>query len=677
MTKNPKIAENSERLLEQLANLSESELSDLVLLHNQRYFQENNPEITDEAFDKLVEALRFINPRALALAQIGHRESAGSKTNFGDEVIHLQPMLSLDKCYDETTFFKWAEKIVGDFVAMPKIDGVACSIIYSGKGELVEASTRGDGRTGENITKNAVLISDLPSMLSRKVVESAIKEENYLEVRGEVFFPLSRFNESFAEDFSNPRNLAAGVLKLKESDPTKNNILKFFPYDIRGSRANNEQNKFLLLEQLGFSMMPWSIVKNDASATEIYFEFLKKRASFDYEIDGVVYRANLASDQARLGETAHHPKFALAFKFHGESAPTRLIGVEWSVARSGVVTPIAVVEPVFVSGASVSRASLHNLGIFLQHDLRENTLVEINRRGGVIPHLERVLSRKGAALPVPERCPSCGGPLIIDGDFLRCQNPQDCEEVVVSKLLHFCHVLGLEGLGEKIVRKLFREGMLKRFGDVFRLKAEGLASLDRMGNVLANKLVDEINRKREISLATFIKALGISEIGSNISELIAANFHTLSRIRALSPEDLLPIYGVGERIATSLVEGLMDDGAEIEDLLTEVKVKDEETMTEELDTSHPLFDKSVIFTGKMAHLDRKSAQNAVKKIGGKAPGAMSSAIDFLVIGDEGSPLLGEGKKSTKQKVAEKLKAEGSSINIISESEFLKLLGKQI
>lgn len=668
MKKMNEIEKSSEQLIKSLATLSEAQLSELIYVHNRKYFYENSPSITDEAFDKLVEALKLLNPKAEALVAIGHNERA-----FGNEITHQRPMLSLEKCYDDASFFKWAEKINGDFLAMPKIDGVACSVIYSTQGELLQTATRGDGRVGENITKNALLIPDLPAKLPKEIVSSIAASDENLEIRGEIFLPISKFKEQFAKEFVSPRNLAAGVIKLKESDQSKNQALRFFPYDLRGSILTTEREKFELLERLNFSMMPWRIVHNDESATEIYFEWLKLRDTFDFEIDGVVFRANLLNDQRRLGETAHHPRYAMAYKFQGESAQTKLVGVEWSVSRTGSVTPVAIVEPVFVSGASITRASLHNLGIFLSLELAEESLVEIVRRGGVIPHLERVLFKKGAPLSIPEHCPSCGGALVVDGDFLRCAQPDSCEEVVVAKLIHFVHVFGIEGLGEKIIRKLFQAGLVKKFGDVFRITASDLHGLERMGEVLASKLLEEIHKKRTIDLPTFLRALGINEIGTNVSELLAANFHILARIRELSEEDLLAVHGIGASIARSLIDGLRELSTEIDDVLTEVSITEGETINVDADITHPLFGKSVVFTGKMAHLDRKAAQALVKSFGGKTPDAMSAAVNFLVIGDDGSPLLGAGKKSTKQKAAEKLISAGHHIEIISESDFLKMV----
>lgn len=667
MSHQKRIEESSRALLETLSTLSEKELSDLIAYHNKKYFIDAAPEITDEAFDKLVMALKFINPRAEILSQIEAVDV------FRDEVTHQRPMLSLDKCYDSETFFKWSEKINGGLIAMPKIDGVACSILYSLTGAMMEAATRGDGRIGENITKNIRMIDSIPASLPSLPILVPQEGQNNFEIRGEVFLSLSRFNSEYAKDFANPRNLAAGALKHKEQEKSKAYALQFFPYDIRGTNAKTEEEKFRLLKQCGFTMMPWRIVANDEKATEIYYEFLEQRSSLDYEIDGVVFRANELNDQIRLGETAHHPRYAIAFKFHGESAQSKLIDVQWSVSRSGTITPVAIVSPVFVSGATIQRASLHNLGIFEKLGLCEESMVEINRRGGVIPHVERVIAKKGAPLKAPLNCPSCGKGVVIDKDFLFCADKENCEEVVVARLMHFAQVIGIDGMGEKIVRKLFKQGLLRNFQDLYRLKAEDVLALERMGDLSAKKLINEIEQKKELSLEVFLRALGIDDVGTNVAELVCMNFFSLQKIREINVEDLLKIHGIGERIAHSLVEGLKEHAREIDALLNFIHVKDYREEAILSDKNNAIFQKSFLFTGKMAHMDRKAAQNLVKKLGGKAPGGMSEKIDFLVIGDEGSPLLGQGTKSTKHKAAEKLIKEGSSLKIISESEFLKLI----
>jgi DNA ligase (NAD+) len=664
MAKNT-IPENSALLLNRLSQLSTPELEELIVYHNEKYFVDVAPEISDEAFDKLVEALRFKHPSSPVLLELGEKA-------FKSEVIHQQPMLSLDKCYDDETFRKWADKIHGDMVAMPKIDGVASSIIYSPEGELILAATRGDGRVGEDITKNARLISEIPLKLHKSKHAALFLVNDNLEVRGEVFLKLSRFNQHYSEEFANPRNLAAGALKHKEEQKSKAYGLSFIPYDLRGTKAQNEVEKFMLLAELGFVKMSIKSIKNTAEAEVFFRDFQKQRNNFDFETDGVVYRANQLKDQIRLGETAHHPRYAIAYKFQTESAQTELLGVEWSVSRTGVITPVALVKPVFLSGATISRASLHNLGIFLSLGLKENSLVEVNRRGGVIPHVERVLSATGKPLLPPNECPSCHKAVVRQDDFLMCLNKDQCAKAVISNLVYFCHVIGLEGFGEKIITRLYDAELVRNFADIYRLSVAELGYLERMGDVLAHKLWQEIQKKRELDLPVFLKALGIAEVGANISEFVASNFKSLSELRALNVSELEKLHGIGERIANSLVDGLKEMSDEITELLKEIKVRDYEPPAKSHDQSSVFFGKGVIFTGKMAHLDRKSAQDLVKSLGGNTPGAVSAKTDYLVIGDEGSPLLGQGAKSTKQKEAERLIAEGAKIKVLSESEFLKL-----
>jgi DNA ligase (NAD+) len=658
-----KIASKSDELLRSLKNLDLNELERLVNYHNRCYFIDFKPEISDEAFDKLVEALRLKNPGSELLKKIG--SSLDENHGFGEEVVHTEAMLSLDKCYDDDNFKKWSEKIAGEFVAMPKIDGVASCLSYDKDGHLHKAATRGDGRVGEDITRNIRLIKDLPKKL-------ALREPLQLEIRGEVYLPLSRFKKEFAETFANPRNLAAGALKQKTAERSEHYGLCFFPYDIRGLNLASEKEKFEALKNLGFSMMPWRLIADFTEAMATVRDFARIREELDYEIDGVVFRANRVSEQLRLGETAHHPRFAIAYKFQGESAVTELLGIEWSVARSGAVTPVALVKPVFVSGASISRASLHNFGIFKNLALKSKSLVEIKRRGGVIPQLEQVLQAEGDDLEAPTRCPSCDGPLLLEGDFLYCSKKDACEEIVVGALVHFCRVIGLEGFGEKLIRKLFQAGMLNKYSDLFRLKKEDLLSLDRMGEKLADKLIREREAKNNISLAIFIESLGIDEVGRNIAELIASQFISIDKIINLEAEDLEDIHGIGPRISESFMTSIKSLSKEISELERFLTISHDSGAFNNAHPENPLYGKNFVFTGKMAHLERKSAQDLVKKRGGHAPSAMSSQIDYLVIGDEASALLSDAKKSSKHKEAEKMIADGKPIRIISESEFLAM-----
>lgn len=650
------IQATSAKLLKDLPQLSADELEYWVRHHNEAYFEKSAPEISDEAFDKLVETLRMVKPDAAVLEELGEKPAAKS-------LVHKEPMLSLDKCYDDETFQRWREKIVGSIVAMPKIDGVACSLHYDERGHLALGLTRGDGRSGEDITANVRLIKDIKDKVDPHLARN-------VEIRGEVYLRISRFKEKYEAEFANPRNLAAGALKQKEASKSQAYGLSFFPYDIRGTKLESERKKFELLSKLGFNAPPLAF---DADYKAVVKDFFDKRDQIDFEIDGVVFRADSIAEQNRLGETAHHPRFAIAYKFQGESAQTHLVAVEWSVARTGVITPVAIVKPVFVSGATVTRASLHNLGLFRKHHLSQNALVEIVRRGGVIPHVERVLRSEGEELQAPVNCPSCGKTATEDGDFLRCSDPATCDQIQISRILHYCYVLDIEGFGEKWVKVLFERGLVKSLADLYLLKKEDLLKLDRMGDILATKLIEQISQKREVELWVFLNALGFAEIGPTVARALAQHFKSFEALRLARKEELTSIFGVGESIADALSEGFRLFATEIEDLLRYVRIV-EATKRVVSDENHPLFNKSVVFTGKMAHLDRKEAQKRVLAVGGNTPSSVTSSTDYVVIGDDGSALLKGGERSTKHKAADKLVASGSALQIISETDFLKLLG---
>ncbi len=662
MNSQAEIAKSSLDLLDQLPSLSTAQLELLIGHHNQAYFDNNKAEISDEAFDKLVETLRFLDPDSFVLEEIETQKVLKATVGV---VVHQQPMLSLDKCYDDDSFFKWREKVNGPLIAMPKIDGVACSIRYDANGQLLISATRGDGKRGENITANVKRIQDVPHALLR-----ALGVE--VEIRGEVYMKLSRFASRYQEQFVNPRNLAAGALKQKEADRSAAYELSFFPYDLRGVALETETEKFALLSILGFQVPVTGVGDSDEECKKAFLHFAKKRSELDYEIDGVVFRANRVSEQGRLGITAHHPKWAIAYKFQGESAQTYLENVEWSIGRTGVITPVVIVRPVFVSGATITRASLHNWGMFRRLHLSQGALVEIVRRGGVIPYLERVLRGGGEAMLAPDCCPSCQGFVTVDGDFLRCQNPLSCPSVIEAKIEHFCAVLDIDGFGKKIIQTLIKEKLVQHPADLYRLKISDLLGLERVGEKLATKLLKEIALKREIDLAHFITAMGISEVGPTIADAIVKQYPTMEALKQASVDEILSIYGIGISIAESLVEALKTEKASIEDLLTEIKISKASANTN-LNLLHPLFGKSIVFTGAMRHLERKEAQKQVRAVGGKTPATVSSSTDYLVIGDEGSSLLGAGEISSKQKSAQKLIEKNAPIQIISETDLIKLL----
>lgn len=660
------VAERSRSLLARLPALGVDELAAEVATHDQAYWRDHAPQIDDATYDALVEALRLRAPDAPILQRVGGGEAAivepGGERRFG-QVRHEQPMLSLDKCYDDETLEKWAEKIQGGFFVTPKIDGLACSLRYDGAGQLKLCATRGDGKVGDDITQNARQIGDIPAQVPAPPGVA-------FEVRGEVYLALSRFRAHYSGEFANPRNLAAGALKQKDPARSAEYGLSFFAYDVLGLPLASEQEKRAFLARQGFSVPEGHYAEGAEALAAHYRALLEKRAAFDYETDGVVMKADRVSEHERLGLTAHHPRYALAYKFQGDAALTTLVDVEWSVGRSGVITPVAVVEPVFVSGVTVTRASLHHAGYIGKLGLRHQARVELVRRGGVIPHVERVIEAEGSELPRPTCCPSCAGPVRDEGDFVYCAGPDVCPDVVRARVFHFTSVIDVLGFGKKHLAQLIERGLVRGAADLFRLTQDQLTGLERMGPTLAEKLISELRARQRLPLATFLTALGIEEVGPTVAETLCAAYPTLPALRAASAEDLAALHGVGPAIAGALVAGLQARAAEIDDLLGLLTL---EAPVRAAPSDHPLSGRSVVFTGKLARLDRKNAQRQVREVGGKTPAGVTADLDFLVIGDEGSPLLGEGTKSTKQVAAEKWIAKGAGIRIVSEGDFVQLL----
>ena len=661
------LEKRSQDLLMQLPQMSEVDLVTAIREHNAAYWDQNEPQISDEVYDQLVETLRGMNPSAPVLNELGETvASEGPERRFA-AIAHHVPMLSLEKCYDDETLNKWRDKNPGRTTVTPKIDGAACAVRYLANGTLELAVTRGDGKKGDAITENVKTIADIPNVL-----KAGCGADYPIEVRGEVFMRLSRFQNHFADEFVNPRNLAAGALKQKDSQKTAAYGLSFFAYDVIGTPFDTEEQKNSFLEKAGFTLPPCLYISPDENLAAGFRHFESQRHELDYETDGVVMKADLVSLQKERGFTAHHPRYAIAYKFQGESSGTTLLDIEWSVGRSGVITPVAIVEPVHVSGATVSRASLHNAGYLEKLGLSKKAQVEIARRGGVIPQVERVIRGTAEPYTLPASCPSCSGPIRQEGDFIYCEGSDRCPDVLRTRLAYFTKTIDVLGFGKKHLAALVERGLVKELVDLYRLKLDELVTLDRMGEKLAHRLLGELDAKRKLPLTVFLTALGIDEIGATVAETLVAKYQTLRALREASEEELSEIHGIGESIASSCVHGLKARSDEIEKLLEEIDLIH---IDEPATRGGLLQGQSVVFTGKMAQLDRKTAQLKVRELGGKTPGSVTQDLSILVIGDDGSPLLGDGKKSSKHKTAEKYMSSGATIQIMSERDFLKMIGE--
>jgi len=625
-----------------------SELEAEVRKHNRLYFVEHRPVISDYEFDRLVLELRKRKPNSKALTElISNVVPAGAK------VIHKIPMLSLDKCYDEKTIIDWASKFEGDVVASPKIDGCAVSIKYGKDGRLVQAATRGDGVEGEEITANVRTIKEIPQQIHLKNVE----------VRGEIYMSLSVFKR-YEKEFANPRNLAAGAVKQKDPKKTAQYELSFLSYELLGAGIKTEEEKRKVLAKEGFPVAEWVLASQDKMQS-VFDKFLKKRDEYDFETDGVVYKANIVSEQERLGVTAHHPRYAIAYKYQGESGVTKLVDVEWSVARNGVITPVAVVEPVELSGVTVTHASLHNVGILKKLGVSSGAKVLMMRRGGVIPNVESVVEGSGRAVEVPKKCPSCGAPTERRDDFLYCTNSKSCVASKIAELEHFIKEIGCDGFGEKLIAKLYENGFVTDPAEFYTLTKDDLLQLERMGDVLANKLVAAINDKRNLTLEVFLRSLGIREVGRHVSKILG-EYGDIHKVMALKEEELSNIHTIGSVIAHEVVAGLKEKKPLIEKLLKQVKIKKVEVKAKV--KGGPLAGKKVLFTGALVTMERKEAQTLVEEAGGEAAEGVSRELDYLVVGDSG----GAGSKLDK---AKKIIADGGKMRILTEKEFLKMVGR--
>ena len=657
-----------------LPKFTADELEALIRRGNVEYWDKHAPTLPDALYDQLVERLKRMNPDAAVLSAMGPSAPAEPALaadeavllppgeRFGAGVIHKRPMLSLDKCYNEVDLQAWATKFTGEIVVMPKMDGVACSLRYDRKGKLVLAATRGSGVEGEDITANALDIPAIPAQLKTKGVE--------LEIRGELYMKLSEFAR-FKGDFANPRNLTAGSIKQKDRSKSRAAHLSFFPYDVIGPDFADEREKFALLVELAFAEIDHEFVPRE-QLQAAYERFAKARAGLDYEIDGVVYRTSSVKEQQRLGLTGHHPRYAIAYKFQGDSGVTDLLDVLWSVSRTGVITPVALLEPVELSGAMIGRASLHNLNIFEALGVTHGCRVEVTRRGGVIPNVERVIEAgpHARSFELPTQCPACGSPTIRqkkrEGEFLFCSQPKKCVQARLGELEHFAKVVDIQGFGPKVITAAVDAGLLSTPADFYTLRAAELEELERLGEKSAQNLIDQIEAHRELPLAVFLQALGVEHLGKQNAQLLAGEFEDLKKIRGLQRDDLMTVKGIKDAIADAIVDGLAARAELIDALLKHVEVLRGEKP--EPVAGGALTGKSFVFTGTLEGFTREQAQARVLALGGETPSGVNKALSYLVVG------AGKGAKSSKQKRAEELIAAGAPLKVLSEAEFLELSG---
>ncbi len=659
------------------------ELRQQIHYHNYRYYVLDSPVISDAQYDALLQELRDLEaayPELLTPDSPTQRVGAPPRDEL-PSVAHRQPMLSLDTVPDVGELANWVRTVqeaAGDtpvrFTAEPKFDGLAVELVYE-NGLLVLAATRGDGYTGEDVTPNVRTIRQVP--LGLLAGEGAPPPPALLEVRGEVYMRLDDFNRLNAEReaageplFANPRNAAAGSLRQLDANITASRPLSIYLYDVGTVEGYTFPTQGVLLDTLprwGFPVCDQVRIVSGLDDLVAYHADLKaRRDSLPYEIDGVVYKVDDRSLHEVLGLRTRSPRWAVAHKFPPRQQTTRLLDVMWSVGRTGLVTPVAVLEPVNIGGVTVSRATLHNLDELERKGVLIGDWVVVQRAGDVIPQVVMPISerRTGEEHPPhpPEACPVCGAATVRSpGDpYLRCTN-LDCPAQIRGRLEHFGSRLALdiEGLGEKLVAQLVDTGLVTRLPDLYDLDVDTLARLERMGTKSAENLVREIEQTKRTTLPRFLYALGILHVGEGVANALARHLRSLRAIMDATEQELAQVEGVGPEIAGSVHEFFHEprNRQTVEDLLAK-GIQVEEMAAEP--ASADLAGKTFVFTGGLQGFSRDEAAELVETRGGKVTGSVSSSTDYVVAGeDPGSKLA---------------KAREVGVTVLDEAEFRRLLG---
>ncbi|MFC4410043.1 NAD-dependent DNA ligase LigA [Chungangia koreensis] len=640
------------------------ELHKLLHEYGYAYYVLDQPMVPDAVYDQYLKELLAIeadNPDLIFPDSPTQRVGGNILEGF-EKVTHKTPMLSLSNAFNEEDlrdFDRRVKAVVGEsvrYVCELKIDGLAISLTYE-NGTFVLGSTRGDGTTGENITANLRTIRTIPLRL---------KNDISIEVRGEAYMPKKSFNklneerEQKGEDlFANPRNAAAGSLRQLDPKIAASRNLSIFLYSIGGDPEqyglDSHSESLDYLDEMGLTTnKERRVCQTIDEVVEYVKEWHDKRPNLSYEIDGIVVKVDRFIHQQELGFTAKSPRWATAYKFPAEEVVTRLIDIELSVGRTGVVTPTAILEPVRVAGTTVARASLHNEDLIREKDVRIGDLVIVRKAGDIIPEVVAPLTeqRTGSEEPysMPSECPACGSELIrIEGEVaLRCVNPQ-CPAQIVEGIIHFVsrNAMNVDGLGEKVVEQLYREEMIKDVSDLYKLTVGELVTLERMGEKSATNLVNAIEASKENSVERLLFGLGIRHVGEKVAKILSQEFGSLQAIMSASREQLTAIHEIGDKMADSIVEFFNND--EVRELIQrleanginmEYKGRRAATVSED-----SLFaGKTVVLTGKLEQLTRNEAKEKIEAMGGTVAGSVSKKTDLVIAGEDAGSKLAKAEQ---------------------------------
>ena len=665
----------------QRAELRLSELIELINEHNYQYYVLDNPNISDSDYDKLFQELLNIEnnyPELLTSNSPSQRVGAEPSEAF-KQIKHTTAMLSLGNAFYEDDLIAFNKRICDEldlvdieYTAEPKFDGLAVTIHYE-NGNLKLAATRGDGYTGEDVTHNIKTINTIPLTISLKDLPSQF------EVRGEVFMLKNDFlllNKSQSEKgektFANPRNAAAGTLRQLDPSVAVKRPLRFYAYNIFSSTTqitNSQAESFEILKKYKIpTTQHIKVIKGVEGMMSYYKEINDLRPSLPFDIDGVVYKVNLFKHQDNLGFVSRAPRWAIAHKFPAEEAHTELLGIDVQVGRTGSITPVARLRPVQVAGVTVMNATLHNEDELRRKDIHIGDHVVVRRAGDVVPEVVRVISEKrpqdAKKFEMPNICPSCNSILVKDKDeaVLRCVNGISCPAQKKQGLMHFVSrkAMNIDGLGEKIIDQLIDSNLLNQTSDFYRLKKEQLLSLERFAEKSADNLIKSIENSKNTSMARFIYALGIRNVGEATANDLANHFGNLNKIKQASLDQLIEVRDIGPTVAESIFKYFNSSESvnEIEQLVSlgihwqDIKL--------DLNKKRELEGQVFVLTGTLPTLKRDEAKALIMNAGGKVSGSVSKNTDYVVAGDEAGSKLEAAKKL--------------NITIIDESKLIELTG---
>lgn len=655
-----------------------SELCFKINYHNYRYHILDDPEISDAEYDSLMRELQDLENKypSLRKSDSPTQKLGAPITKTFDAVPHRVPMLSLGNAFNRTEVEKWVKRVksgigkdeVVEFVTEPKLDGCAVELIYQ-NGVFTRGATRGDGMTGEDITYNLMTIKDIPSRLSGKNIPS------YLEVRGEVYMEIEAFSElnrtqakSEGKLFANPRNAAAGSLRQLNPAVTASRALNLLLYDVgeaEGVRFGNHLEMLSVLSVLGLrTIEKASLCRSTSDIFHYYDKLAAERSNLPYEVDGIVVKVNNFDLHKKLGTRTREPRWAIAYKLPSQEEVSKILDIVVQVGRTGVLTPVAHLEPIKIGGVTVTNATLHNEDMILEKDLRIGDYVLVRRAGSVIPEIVKSIPqrRRGSEkkFQMLRHCPVCNSKIVKLAEEVayRCPNVS-CSAQVRLGIRHFSSrgAMDIESLGPKLITQLLEKELIKDAGDLYFLQEEQLSGLERMGEQSARNLIKAIEESRSKPLFRLIYALGIRHVGEHIAEVLAREFGSIDAIMNAELEDMENIYEIGPTVATAVHQFFQEEKNQI--TINKLKKAGVAFSSTGQTEKKKLSGKKLLFTGTLSTMSRTDAETKVRELGGIPSSNVGKQIDYLVAGKDPGSKLAKGRKL--------------GINIITEDEFLTLL----